>query len=87
MLCKSRLTYCRQKRELNDSFSGKVQELNDVFEKQTGVDAMATWLREATAEKHAMSERMSNVLTTVYGDMVTNYITENRIRQQGTNNK
>lgn len=58
----------------------KQQELADQYSDGSSLDAISAWLREVTAEKYFTSERVSNVMTSIYADMVNSYIHENRGR-------
>lgn len=55
--------------------------MTDIYGHGSSVDAMVAWLREVSAEKALTSEKVANLLSTIYGNMITAYIQENRSRK------
>jgi hypothetical protein len=55
--------------------------VNDVQGQESSVDTMVMWLKEISAEKFSTSEKVSNLLSSIYSNMISSYILENRQRK------
>lgn len=58
-----------------------MQMVNSLHKQESSVDTMVTWLKEISAEKFSTSEKVSSLLSSIYSNMISSYILENRQRK------